>query len=52
MRARTLYLNKGYGVADLTAELANSELSSISETASAPTGPASGSVTCWAQPAV
>lgn len=25
MRARTLYLNKGYGVADLTAELANSE---------------------------
>ncbi|MHC8299608.1 phage coat protein [Pseudomonas sp. ZS1P83] len=25
MRARTLYLNKGYGVADLTSELANSE---------------------------
>ena len=25
MQARTLYLNKGYGVADLTAELANSE---------------------------
>ena len=25
MRARVLYLNKGYGVADLTAELANSE---------------------------
>ncbi|WP_455923278.1 major capsid protein [Pseudomonas putida] len=25
MRARTLFLNKGYGVADLTAELANSE---------------------------
>ena len=25
MKARTLYLNKGYGVADLTAELANSE---------------------------
>ncbi|MDD1966184.1 phage coat protein [Pseudomonas putida] len=25
MRARTLYLNKGYGVADLTSELANTE---------------------------
>ncbi|HEM8344509.1 phage coat protein [Providencia stuartii] len=25
MQARTMYLNKGYGVADLTAELANSE---------------------------